>query len=730
MTENYVTPQLRIFQEFEPDTSVVTAPMGACILAPFYKVFEGVSLGAYLTSGKTTPYPGLSGGDLADTSDSAKAVRILNALIQRVKVTSDTEFTLTSATLVTKRLLADSAAIKVPEGVPAFQVGDTVRFTYSAGDPKDSTITGFASSGTIVAAVSTPKTSGGQVLTVDGSGATFASPKSFTGLITDSFTAGSGNPSFMVQDETGTIVYTNTGGAATFADLAIYGGVELSFGSGSIWWEGDTFSFAVVPEMLSTKGGFNAVVLTPTPTASPTGFSILRIESAYFTAITTSPTGSKSEVQFGASSVTAPANLLYEGCAVLGGDLEVDFRARSGMFNENLFSCGSAKEAEELFGNVTARNPLGLMVVTAIANANGRAVSFMGVTNQTVAGYTAAIDLLEEDSQAYGIAPYTTDQTILLALASRIAYLSGPEVMNWKVGWFAKDLAVESTILSALTVTANGTLSVTVAGGSVVTAKVGDKLVFSSGRKAEITGVTALTSTLAVDQIIPAGTYTASSITHPLTPQERAATVTNPYNSYRIRLVVTPGITSTSDPSTLLSNSYMAAACAGYRSGVAPHQPLTRAEVKGLVIPSMTGLSTIALNQMAAKGVWLVVRDNSGRAFIRHQLTTDVDNYKTREDSKISNADEISRYHRQALEGYFGKANITDEFIDALYVELMSVAQILTGREYSSLLGPQVLSSSAPVIRKDPNLSDRLLIYIKYTTPDPANYIDVYLTIV
>ena len=714
MATNYVVPQLRIFQEFTETLSGSTASMGACMLGPYYTVKTNESIGEYAVAGRTEAYPGLSGTDTILSADKAAfSARIVDAELIKLSLAS---VVLDGNALATEALLSDSAAVSVPAGIPKFQVGDKVRLVYAVGDPEEVSITGFATDSAITAYAGAVTVPGGQTLEVTVGTLTFTGPKHFVGTVSSAFKVGTdASASFTVVDNDGVVVKQHTG--AISAPIALGNGVTISFTTTQSWFEGDTFSFSVVPSVVCNS----VATLSATPTASPIGADFIQTETIAL------PTGT---LTFGDNSITVPSSATYNGQAILGGDIQVSFRAKSSIYDDGLFSCGSLQEAAEMLGDLTSKNPLGLMVAQALYNSNNTIVNFVGVSEETVEGYGLAMDTLDEDSVVYGVVPFTTDSTILTSIRDRIQLLSGPTRMNWKAGWFAYDFPTVTTVLSAATLVGNGTSTVGVAGVDLGGVSVGDTVV--AGRlSAKVTGVNVLSATITLNKTVPSGNYASAMVSRVPTAAEKVALAKAActYNDHRIRLVVTPGAATTAAPTELVSNAYVAAACAGYRSGSAPHQPLTRATVAGFVLSSMGGLSATNLDELAGAGIWLVVRNTTGEVFIRHQLTTDTEHYELREDSRVCNADEISRFIREQVQDYYGRSNISDEFIDALYIKLLSATEAIRARTYSAQLGPQITAAESPVITPDPELADRLLVHLAYSTPYPANNLDVYLTI-
>ena len=724
MAAQYVVPQLRIFQEFEAVTAGATASLGACMIGPYYKVRDKVSFGEYTPEGKEGIYPGIDSTDNIDESvlDAFKGY-IKDALIAKETLTITGDVEVAGNVLATDILLADSSVAEVPKGYTAFQVGDIARFVYSNGDEEDHTITGFSSNESIKQTyrAEAPRSN---ALVVDLASSTLTRPIYYTGRITTSFKAGTDDAGFYVQDNTGRTVYSQTADVATYEDIDIGSGIKFSFNAADVWWEGDEFTIAIVPAMDTAVGAYNAAFLSDTPTANPDTVKLIKVEQIGLT------TGT--DITFTEAGYSVPASLKYKTKDVLGGELQVTFKTLSTQYSDNVYACTSIVEARELLGDLTDENPLGLMVAQALSNSNGRAVYFVGVTDTAEDGYMDALANLEDDSRVYSIVPATTNLDTLTKIESYIDYLSGPEVMNWSIGWFACDLTEDVVVASGLTGISTGTAVLDLGSSANVQGlRSGDVVEVPGAGNFRIIAVDDIGGKVTVYKDLPTGTFTDLRIVRTTSATDKAQEAIDAasrFNNYRVRMVVTPGIATQSSDYRRISNVYMAAACAGYRSGVAPHQPLTRAEVNGFIIPSMN-LSVEQLNRMAKAGIWLVVRDNAGTVYVRHQLTTDTVNYTTREDSKITNGDEICRYVRAQLEPFYGRANVSEEFINVLYLTMISVPDKIRSRPYSDLIGPQISSAEYPDISQDPDLPDKVIIRVRYFTPNPANYIDLFLAI-
>jgi hypothetical protein len=119
---------------------------------------------------------------------------------------------------------------------------------------------------------------------------------------------------------------------------------------------------------------------------------------------------------------------------------------------------------------------------------------------------------------------------------------------------------------------------------------------------------------------------------------------------------------------------------------------------------------------MAAAGVWIVTQDNTGTVYTRHQLTTDMTDVNTREDSMVSNIDSLSYYYLFFFQNarYIGRRNITPGLLAQLEADfngastgLISSTSAMKGRLFHEdmtvpampqpVKKPMIASTSTPM---------------------------------
>lgn len=749
----YTVPQFRIFQEFTESIASTTSTMAACIIAPHYglhrfsKESEQAVLGTYVpgVGFDNAVYPDKAAGSVIDV-DSVK-VFIKDAVIGRLTLTQGGDNSLTADG---GNKLETNTVLHTGNGSTAtinFVVGDPVLVYRGETLVKQTKITGFfpekiaAKVGEVVATrAGEPKST--SEASISGTYSGKVATKYVIEILenvaeTAAISAGTPLKYRLSTSNNADVSTTGTSDSATVV-LGSFG-LSCTFGAGTLN-AGDSFEVEVTP---ATKGAY---------------------KTAIFADLITGVTAEEPDVKFIFGKVedievnmpdyvTADANTISVGAAVkdsdgntvYGGSVIVEYKELLMGLTRNVYDLGSVTMVESTLGPVDPENPLSLMVYKALQNSNNTSVYYIAVASDDVAGYSDALARVDLNTNVYSLVPYNTSQEVLDLFVAYIDEASSAVNMNWKIGWFGCDVPSESVVLSQ---TLDGkTLHASVDGrvATIPTAALesvvgGDILRITIGYEADGTPITqdfTIDTQIGEDELQLTTTSETqynnapAEIVHVLDSAEVAEAVASKskyYNNRRIRNIYADGVYLSSDSNTRLSNAYVAAALAGLRSGSAPHQPLTRVELVGFALDGKYSFTLSQLNQMAEGGTWLVCEDD-GVVYTRHQLTTDTTNYDLREDSKTTNADEISKYYRTNLDNYYGRVNISEDFIAFLRTVVDGVSINLTTREYSVLLGPQVLSAESCEIVQSDMVTDALVVRIPINTPEPLNYFDVYLTI-
>jgi hypothetical protein len=171
-----------------------------------------------------------------------------------------------------------------------------------------------------------------------------------------------------------------------------------------------------------------------------------------------------------------------------------------------------------------------------------------------------------------------------------------------------------------------------------------------------------------------------------------------------------------------LSAPYIAAAIAGKKASMGVQNSLTRTQIAGFIELKGIKMLRTQMNLLAEKGVMILEQKSGvGSPFtIRHQLTTDMTDVQTREDSIGCVRDYVSKYMRTGMQTYIGKYNITQEVIS----RMKGTANTLIDTLKSSGI---ITEGNIVSLRQDTNNPDTIIMEIAIKPPYPCNYI--YITI-
>lgn len=178
---------------------------------------------------------------------------------------------------------------------------------------------------------------------------------------------------------------------------------------------------------------------------------------------------------------------------------------------------------------------------------------------------------------------------------------------------------------------------------------------------------------------------------------------------------------------------HLCAALAALSCGVAPHRPLTNVSVAGFddVSRSVDLFNRAQMDRMAGAGVWIVTQDlQSGAIYNRHAVTSgDTDDLNDREEVITRNLDDISYYFQSVLAPFIGVSNVTDSLITIIDAELNAGKETLRARNFSPLIGGQLIDAEVTELRRHLTLRDRILIRMSLELPAPFNNGDLYLVV-
>jgi hypothetical protein len=444
------------------------------------------------------------------------------------------------------------------------------------------------------------------------------------------------------------------------------------------------------------------------------------------------------------------------------GDIFIHHRD---LLQDNIVSIGaitSEGEVSRKLGTVHPDNPLAQGVYDAVLNANGAFVYFLGVQTDDLEGYNNALEIAKKSDKVYGFVPLTFDRAVHDAFVGHVNAFSSPSVGLWRVTWLSIQDEKSSTIYGTKadgssylgTITQDPEAPVTqlnlvsVAGASFLDDGVRPTDSLRLNFRTNVDGTTSydeyivdevrtqttLTLTTSVASAISSGVKV--EIVRNFTRDERAnniALIGGSYMNRRVRVVF---------PDTYKYNGvekagyFMAAALAGLRSGVVPHQGLTNTVVLGAddLSKVVNEFTQDQLNLMAEHGIWLVVQAVVGATpYVRHQLTTDSTGLNTSEDSITTNVDNISYALKHTLTPFVGTYNINPVNIQIIRDAIIKELVFRATQTFTARAGNQLVSFTPAtdiiLIQQDPTYKDRIDVEVKLNVPYPLNYISLKLLV-
>lgn len=408
---------------------------------------------------------------------------------------------------------------------------------------------------------------------------------------------------------------------------------------------------------------------------------------------------------------------------------------------------------ESTLGTKSPDNPLAQGVYNALLSSGTVGVYYIGINTDDVAGYTTALGIAAKSNKVYGVVPLTKDTAVKDLVEAHVNGMSTSVNAKWRVAWLTGDV-VTTEALYDLNGEDDYTATVsddpqadntqytlfTVAGAQFITdgVRVGDLIRYNyttditgainydTFEVAEVRSETSLVSATALSAASSAKKITVWRVYSKQEQAENFAARTG--NNRRVR-VVFPGTLTLGD--TTYESYFAAAALAGLRSSVAPHESLTNIEVPGFDgVAETLGFTDDELNTIADQGVWILTQDVLGGAvYTRHQLTTDRSSTKTQEDQFTSNTDSISYGLQAKLDPFIGKYNITPETKIVIYDTIASELRYRQTNTFTSRGGNQLLGFEITKFEQNSTFRDRLDIGIRVDEPYPFNNGEITITV-
>jgi hypothetical protein len=453
---------------------------------------------------------------------------------------------------------------------------------------------------------------------------------------------------------------------------------------------------------------------------------------------------------------------------VRGGTLYLEYREWVSDLVDTVGAMSTVADLDNIPGQLDVDNPLKWGVYKALTNSNGTVVKYTAVSHpDDLDSWTSVLARIKGRDDVYNLVPMTFNREVQNLYSAHIDDESNEIANNWKAGFVGiqsrtsklvvgegaavGDVSGDTMDIVLATVTDNDTasgtqytlLSVPAGNGNFITNNVqpGDivRHSYTTNGFGEETYSESVVDTVLSESSLLLYTALDSAINqaqrveiwHNLTRNEVAADVAATAASFASRRICAVWPDQVGASGVLQPGYYLAAALAGFVSGVVPHQGLTSVEVKGFddYSRSYKMFNETQLNSMAEAGVWIVTEDRDGTPYTRHALTTSTVDLNRREEMIRRNVDSISYYFLRQLRPYVGRTNATAGMVSVLRDKVLNVISYLKSIGYTSELGGQLTDGTIRTLRIHPLLKDRVEIVLDLVVPAPLNNIEVHLVV-
>ena len=411
------------------------------------------------------------------------------------------------------------------------------------------------------------------------------------------------------------------------------------------------------------------------------------------------------------------------------GKVHINYREQL-LDNANILMKASATGIDTFVGEADPSNPLGFMYYCGTL-AGSTEFFVISVAGTDADDYKAALDAAFKNEEVF--APITFDQSkeVLNYCIAKLAVYNDPSMAQFKKLWIAADMDKEQEVYSRIKDTGVSVLvkindqgEVTFLNGDIISAGVrkGDILTLANKGKSYTVNTVKDTDTLTVKGFdIPGFEFPEVAVIKRILDNDQYVEIISnkakAYNSPYINYVWAD--TPACGDFGKVSPVYLCATLASLRCVSAPHAPLSDVVVPGWNVGSSFNLSEYQLDILNDSGVWIVFNDTYNNTVTRHQLTTVQDGTIAEEDSAVSNACAIIRQLRSLLYEYRGNANVTNDLISQLSVDLVHALEEIRNKDYPYTIGPQLIGYVLNRIEMDPDNASRIIVDTNLDVPEP-----------
>jgi hypothetical protein len=422
-------------------------------------------------------------------------------------------------------------------------------------------------------------------------------------------------------------------------------------------------------------------------------------------------------------------------------------------------------EIEAAAGPIDPRNPLAFALSMAAINTVDRPIKYMATAGTDLASFQAVLDSIKECDDVYSLVPLTQDALVHQALDAHVDAMSTPEEGRWRIGLINRALSLQSFLYRTridaesdevdylarviddpdtgatdyrLLIADEGQdvdfLRDNVVPGNVINLNfrldLDGNTIWDEVEVEEVISSTVLI--LAEDLDAPVTISSKFELFRTLSKTEQAqahAAIADSLQDRRLFLIYPDVFGQGGDGD--LPGYHLAAAVAGMRAALPPHQGFTNFQVQGAddLTRSFQYFTRDQLNLMAGEGVFIITQTVLGATpFVRHQLSTDTSAIEFQEMSITSNVDSISYFLRESLRPFIGIYNITPQSLTDIRRAIEGAIEELRRNPLPNI-GAQLIDGTVISVEQDETFCDRVIAIVDIEVPCPLNNLTARLRI-
>jgi hypothetical protein len=432
-------------------------------------------------------------------------------------------------------------------------------------------------------------------------------------------------------------------------------------------------------------------------------------------------------------------------------------------------------EIEAAFGTVDPDNPIAYAASVALANTYGELIAdatrpaadttdrvfcvAIGGDPADTALWTTALETVEDNEEAYGIVPLSTDAAVLDLVRDHVIAQSDDASGFYRVAWFAATLN-ETVARVDPTTTSDGEVATATVAATPATSPTAYTTVTASSNAKFVTNNVAAGDTLRIDFGTDAfgeetyTKYTVASVTSETTlvledgPDAAIAVArrievwhantknqmvtqlgaaADVWGSDLVRLVWPDQV---GFGGTTLAGYFGAVAAAALTGSVPSNQGVRNVGLAGIDTATRSSrfFTGAQLNDIGAAGLFVISQNTDGTVYVRTANTTDTTSVATREEMVVRNVHMVKKAIQSAWEPFVGSGNVLSNLQSVLEGALASLAAKL--RVSVTQLGPAVADLSISSIVGVTGEPDKVSVTVNAVgLPVPLNQIQVVLPV-